>query len=62
MWQSPPSNVKMAGCRTLKETLRSHWERGRLARGLCTMKYTPQHRPSPQILKVPSYMHISCLE
>ena len=34
MWQSPTLSVKMAGCRTLKETLRSHWERGRLARGL----------------------------
>ena len=53
MWQSPTSSVKMVGCRTHKVTLRSHWERGRLAHGLCTMKYTPQHRPSPQILKVP---------
>ena len=37
MWQSPPSNVKMAGCRTLKVTQRSHWERGLPARGFCSM-------------------------
>ena len=39
MWQSPTSRVKMAGCRTHKVTQRSHWERGRLARGLCTILY-----------------------
>ena len=39
MWQNPPSSVKMAVCRTHKVTLRSHWERGCLAHGLCTILY-----------------------
>ena len=39
MWQSPTSSVKMAVCRTHKVTLRSHWERGCLVRGLCTILY-----------------------
>ena len=55
MWQSPPSNVKMAGCRTLKETLRSHWERGRLAPAFAQCTKTPHTTP---VLKYWKYPHI----
>ena len=62
MWQSPPSNVKMAGCRTRKERCAATRSVGVSPTAYNQGNKKPPHPLCPQILKVPSYMHISCLE